>query len=253
MKSVQTVTVLIASILAMGTASAATLDYRAEYKHKDEKYAHRIKIGGGKTIADNVKLSVGVEQKFHSHDQTKLWDQVVAGDSEFSWDVRYQEDDNWFIQTGMPITFADGSEKTTYKPQLRVGYKSSFGLTTTLRYRHEFQVYSDSAGNKTLTDGESVSAAGKTIEQGKWTLTGSYSFSDQTLKNIKLGYEFNYNKNYDDVRLSDGKNSEWDAGVSVGYQMGAFRPYFELWSVDYGSSAEDDRQLRTRLGLKYNF
>lgn len=253
MKIATTVTALVASFLSISVVSAATLDYRAEYKHDDETFAHRIKIGGGTKLSDNVKLNFGVEQKFHSQDTSDFWDQVVAGDSEFSWDIRYQIDDHWYIQPGMPITFGDDDEKTTYKPQLRVGYKSSFGLTTALRYRHEFQVYSDEPGNKTLTDGTSVSIAGKTVEQGKWTLTGSYKFADEALKPIKLGYEINYNTNYDEVRLADGKDSEWDAGIIVGYQAGDFRPYFEVWTVDFGSSAEGDRQLKTRMGVKYSF
>ncbi|GLR02946.1 MULTISPECIES: oligogalacturonate-specific porin KdgM family protein [Vibrio] len=251
MKAVTKIAALVATTLLAGAASAATLDYRAEYKHEDEKFAHRIKIGGSTNVFDDWKLSLGVEQKFASNDPTKYWDQVERGDSEFSWAMTRNLTKQWYIQPGMPITF--GSEKTTYKPQFRVGYKSSFGLTTALRYRHEFQVYTDDAGTKTLTDGTSVSVAGKTVEQGKWTLTGSYKFEDKDLQKIKLSYEINYNKNYDEVRLSDGKDSEWDAGIIAGYQMGDFRPYIELWTVDYGSSAEDDRQLRTRVGLKYNF
>ncbi len=253
MKAVAKISTFVALTSLASVASAATLDYRIEYKHNDEKYTQRIKISGGSKIAEDVKLSFGVEQKFHSLDQTKYWDQVVAGDSEFDWGVRYDINQQWYIQPGMPITFADDREKTTYKPQLRVGYKSSFGLTTALRYRHEFQVHSDTEASKTLTDGTKVSVAGKTVEQGKWTLTGSYKFSDDALKNIRLSYEANYNKNYDEVRLSDGKDSEWDAGIILGYQWGNFRPYMEFWRVDYGSSAEDDRQLRTRLGIKYSF
>lgn len=251
MKAVTKIATLVTSILLAGTATSATLDYRAEYKHKDEKYAHRIKIGGGTKISDNVSLNLGVEQKFQSYDQTKYWDQIERGDSEFSWDLKYTLDKNWYIQPGMPVTF--GSDKTTYKPQLRVGYVSSFGLTTALRYRHEFQVFSDGASSKTLTNGSKLQAAGETIQQGKLTLTGAYKFSDKELQAIKLSYEINYNKNYDDVRLSDGKDSEWDAGVILGYQMGNFRPYMELWTVDYGSSEDDNRQLRTRVGIKYNF
>ncbi|MDN2483330.1 oligogalacturonate-specific porin KdgM family protein [Vibrio agarivorans] len=253
MKAVTTIAAIVSATLLAGAASAATLDYRAEYKHDDEKYAHRIKISGGKKLSDTVKLNFGVEQKFQSLDQTNFWDQVSAGDSEFSWDVRYALNDQWYLQPGMPITFADDSEKTTYKPQLRVGYKSSFGLTTALRYRHEFQVYTDDAGTKTLTDGTKVSVAGKTVEQGKWTLTGSYKFKDKEWQKLKLGYEINYNKNYDEVRLDNNKDYDWDAGVIVGYQMGDFRPYVELWSVKAGGSTDDERQLRTRLGLKYSF
>ncbi|ALR94019.1 MULTISPECIES: oligogalacturonate-specific porin KdgM family protein [Vibrio] len=257
MKAVTTMSLFVASTLMTGAVSAATLDYRAEYKHESETYAQRIKISGSSKINDQTKLNFGVEQKFHSYDNSHFWDQLVAGDSEFDWGVRYQINKQWFIQPGMPITFGDDDEKTTYKPQVRVGYKSSFGLSTALRYRHEFQVYSDGAGNKTLTDGTSVSVAGKTVEQGKWTLTGSYDmrqFDNEYLDNVKLSYEINYNKNYDEVRLSDWKDSEWDAGLIVGYQMGDFRPYFELWNVKgKDGSTTDDRQLRTRLGLKYSF
>ncbi|YCO05118.1 oligogalacturonate-specific porin KdgM family protein [Vibrio sp. VNB-15] len=254
MKAVTKVSLFVTTALLAGTASAATIDYRAEYKHKDEDYAHRIKIGGSTKIDNQVKLNLSVEQKFNSNDKNDFWNQVEAGDSEFDWSVRYQINKQWFVQPGMPLTFGD--EKTTYKPQIRVGYKSTFGLSTALRYRHEFQVYTDDAGSKTLTDGTSVSVAGKTVEQGKWTLTGSYDmrqFGHELLDNVKLSYEINYNKNYDEVRLSDGKDSEWDAGLIMGYQMGDFRPYVEFWTVDYGSSAEDDRQMRTRLGIKYSF
>ncbi len=254
MKAVTKVSLFVTSALLAGAASAASIDYRAEYKHEDETYAQRIKIGGSTKINDQMKLNLGVEQKFNSNDKEDFWNQVEAGDSEFDWGLRYDINKQWFVQPGMPLTFGD--EKTTYKPQIRVGYKSSFGLSTALRYRHEFQVYTDDAGNKTLTDGTSVSVAGKTVEQGKWTLTGSYDmrqFGNEYLDNVKLSYEINYNKNYDDVRLSDGKDSEWDAGLKVGYQVGSFQPYMEFWTVDYGSSAEDDRQMRTRLGLKYSF
>lgn len=254
MKAVTKVSLFVTSALLASATSAATIDYRAEYKHKDEDYAHRIKIGGSTKINDQTKLNLAVEQKFNSNDKNDFWNQVEAGDSEFDWGVRYQINKQWFVQPGMPLTFSD--EKTTYKPQIRVGYKSSFGLSTALRYRHEFQVYTDDAGTKTLTDGTSVSVAGKTVEQAKWTLTGSYDmrqFGNEFLDDVKLNYEINYNKNYDEVRLSDGKDSEWDAGLILGYQMDAFRPYVEFWTVDYGSSAKDDRQLRTRLGLKYSF
>jgi hypothetical protein len=72
------------------------------------------------------------------------------------------------------------------------------------------------------------------------------------LQKIKLSYEVNVNKNYDEVRLSDhDKDYEWDAGIIAGYQMGDFRPYAELWTIDDGSYG--DRQFRTRIGLIYRF
>lgn len=242
----------VALVLLAGSAAATSLDYRAEYKHEDEKYAHRIKIGDS-TKAFDGKLAFGVEQKFNSEDQKDFWNKVVRGDSEFSWDWTKSvgESGKWYIQPGMPVTFA--KDKTTYKPQFRVGYKADFGLTTALRYRHELQVFAESAGTKTLVDGGKLDVAGSTVQQGKWTLTGSYKFSQESLKNLKLSYEANLNHNYEDIRLANNKNWEWDLGIKIGYKIDAFQPYVEFWTVDQGSSAEDNRQLRTRAGIKYSF
>ncbi|GEA59226.1 oligogalacturonate-specific porin KdgM family protein [Vibrio comitans] len=249
MKNNKIALAVVATLFA-GTVSAGTLDYRGEYKHKDETFAHRAKIGSSVKIADPAKLYFSIEQKWKSADAGDFWKQTVAGDSEFDWGVRYQLDGGWWLQPGMPITFS--SEKTTYKPQFRVGYKADFGLTTALRYRHEFQNFVDGTTDKTGADGETVVRDGKTLQQGKWTLTGSYKFSNPSLKNLLLSYEANYAKNYDGIVLADGEDWEWDAGVIIGYKIDNFRPYMEFWTVDYGSTS-GDRQLRTRAGIKYSF
>ncbi|MEZ9630653.1 oligogalacturonate-specific porin KdgM family protein [Vibrio breoganii] len=252
MKNTKIALVVAASLFA-GSVSAGSLDYRAEYKHDEKTYAQRIKIGESVNIADKTKLYFSVEQKFQSSDNTDFWNQMTRGDSEFDWGIRYDINKQWYIQPGMPITF--GNERTTYKPQLRVGYKASFGLTTALRYRHEFREYSDSDsnGNRTLVDGTSVASAGKTFQEGKWTLTGSYRFSQESLKNLRLSYEANYMHNYDDVRLYNNTNENWDLGAIIGYQFGDIRPYMELWNVKGAGSTSDDRQLRTRIGVAYSF
>ncbi|GAM60477.1 hypothetical protein JCM19232_810 [Vibrio ishigakensis] len=243
---------VVATLLA-GAANAGSLNYRAEYKHDEKTYAQRVKVGESVNIADKTKLYFSVEQKFQSSDTQDFWKQTTRGDSEFDWGVRYDLNKQWYIQPGMPITF--GNERTTYKPQLRVGYKSSFGLTTALRYRHEFREYSnsDSNGTRTLVDGSKVESAGKTFQEGKWTLTGSYRFSNPDLKNLRLSYEANYITNYDDVRLYNNTNENWDIGGIIGYQFGNIRPYMEFWNVKGAGSTSDDRQLRTRIGVSYSF
>ncbi|PMO56414.1 hypothetical protein BCT06_03675 [Vibrio breoganii] len=254
MKNNKIALAVVATLFA-GAASAGTLDYRTEYKHDDEKWAHRAKIGSSVKIADPAKLYFSIEQKWQSEaneDKTvDFWNNTSRGDSEFDWGVQYKINKNWYVQPGMPITF--GSNKTTYKPQLRVGYKANFGLTTALRYRHEFQDYDSTATDFTDVNGDKIVRADKTMQQGKWTLTGSYKFSNPTFKNLKLSYEANYVKSYENERKANNEDWEWDLGVIVGYQIDNFRPYMEFWTVDQGSSAEDNRQLRTRIGLKYAF
>ncbi|CAM4306272.1 MULTISPECIES: oligogalacturonate-specific porin KdgM family protein [Vibrio] len=242
---------VVATIFA-GSACAGQIDYRAEYKHNSDEYQHRIKLGSSVKASDQAKVYFSVEQKWNSNDKSDFWNEVERGDSEFDWGVQYKLNKNWYVQPGMPITFS--TEKTTYKPQFRVGYKADFGLTTAIRYRHEFQTYTSEAGTTTDVDGQKIERAGKTIQQGKITLTGSYKLPQKSLKNLKLSYEANYNHNYDNIRIENGKNWGWDAGVIIGYQVENFQPYIELWDVKGKTGTKTDtRQLRTRLGLKYKF
>ncbi|OBT07914.1 hypothetical protein A9264_05440 [Vibrio sp. UCD-FRSSP16_10] len=245
---------VVATVFA-GSVSAGAIDYRAEYKHKDEDFAHRIKIGSSVGIADKTKLYFSVEQKFQSNakdDGTQpFWYQMERGDSEFDWGIRYAINKKWYVQPGMPITFGD--ERTTYKPQFRVGYKADFGLTTALRYRHEFREHTDSSSSTLKsTNGETYDMAGKTHQKGKLTLTGSYKFAQPSLKNLQLSYEANYVKSYDNEILANSEDWEWDLGVQIGYKFDNLRPYVQFWTVDHGSTS-GDRQLRTRVGLNYKF
>ncbi|MCL9774426.1 oligogalacturonate-specific porin KdgM family protein [Vibrio methylphosphonaticus] len=251
----------VALVLLAGSAAATSLDYRTEYKHESEDWAHRIKISDS-TKAFGGKLAFGVEQKFQSEQNDNelksqdFWKGVERGDSEFSWDWTKSvgESGKWYIQPGMPVTF--GSTKTTWKPQFRVGYKADFGLTTALRYRHELQMFNKNASSATLAGGAGkVERADSTVQQGKLTLTGSYKFAkDSSFKDLKLSYEANYNYNYDDIRLSNDNNWEWDLGIKAGYVIGDFQPYLELWTIKgQDGSSTDERQLRTRAGIKYSF
>lgn len=235
MSSATKIALVVASTLLASTATGATLDYRAEYKHDSDKYAHRIKMGGGTNLTEETKLYFGVEQKFASDKDGDVYNQLERGDSEFDWGIRHKLDEKWYIQPGMPITFGD--EKTTYKPQLRVGYIADFGLTTALRYRHEFRNYTDS----------------DTIQRGKMTLTGAYKFSDESLKNLQLSYEANYVKSYDDEIVDNDNDYEWDLGMKIGYKMDNFRPYVEFWSATAGDNTDNDRQLKSRVGITYSF
>ncbi|MDN3630980.1 oligogalacturonate-specific porin KdgM family protein [Vibrio lentus] len=252
MNSVTKIAAIVATTLLAGTATGATLDYRAEHKHEDDKYAHRIKIGGSTKIADETKLYFSVEQKFAPNAEGDIYNQLERGDSEFDWGVRYALDEKWYLQPGMPITFGD--EKMTLKPQFRVGYKADFGLTTALRYRHEFQNYTDSSSSSlTKVNGDKIALAGETVQQGKFTLTGAYKFQDEDLKNLQLSYEANYVKSYEDQVKANGEDWEWDLGVKIGYKFDNLRPYVEFWTSDYGSAEENERQLKTRVGVTYSF
>lgn len=108
MKTINKVTIALLTTVAAASVNAGSLDYRGEYKHESEEFAHRIKIGSSVKISDPAKLYFSVEQKFNSHDKSDFFNQVERGDSEFDWGVAYNLDKNWYIQPGMPITFGNG-------------------------------------------------------------------------------------------------------------------------------------------------
>ena len=51
--------------------------------------------------------------------------------------------------------------------------------------------------------------------------------------------------------LANGDDN-WDAGIFIGYQIEKWRPYVEFWNSSV-SSKTDQRQLKTRVGVKYKF
>ncbi|MPW36388.1 oligogalacturonate-specific porin KdgM family protein [Vibrio sp. B1Z05] len=234
MKALNKVTLALITTVAAASVSAASVDFRQEYKHEDESYASRIKIGS--SVGNHY---FGLEAK-----QTgKPFSEWGSADNEFEYGYNFKLDDHWRITTSMPITF--GNDRITYKPQVRVQYKFDSGLTTKLRYRHEFRDYADS------TDKDSVNRS---------KITGNI---DYNIGALQLGFEANYAEDmFNDDKWFGGdtakRTNEWDYNIKVGYKEKdwSWRPYFELGNVQYSngpSSTNSDRQLRTRVGVTYSF
>lgn len=228
-----TLAIAIASTLFVGGVSAASLDFREEYKHGQEDFAGRVKIGGS---AGNHYF--GVEAKHSGH-----LGELERADNEFEYGYNFNLDEHWRIQMSMPVTF--GSTSVTYKPQVRVQYKFDSGLVTKLRYRHEFRNYSD--GNSTTgRDGEKYDF----VSRSKLTGNLDYNWNDW-----QLGFEANYAQDLinDEWKMGTNEKYEWDYNFKIGYKESDWnwRPYIELGNVQH--TAEDSRQLRSRVGITYSF
>lgn len=238
MNSRKQVTLAVATTLFAGSISAASLDFRQEYKHDSEDWAGRIKIGG-----NTGNHYYGVEMK-HSGNLSEL----QRSDSEFEYGYHFDLDDQWRVSTSMPITFGD--KAVTYKPQVRVQYKFDSGITTKLRYRHEFRNYA-SGTTSTGLDGEEHDF----LDAGKITGNIEYNWSSW-----QFGFEANYKEDFfnDTWNLGnrDGKY-EWDYNFKLGYKNGDsnWRPYVEFGNVQCNSTCTDSasRQLRSRVGITYSF
>ncbi|TEW56857.1 hypothetical protein E2R68_02170 [Psychromonas sp. RZ22] len=238
----------VAATVLAGTASAGSFDFRHEWKDKSETQASRVKVGDSwKPFADHKNVSVygGLEMKFAGQDDSKndFFGNWALTETELDMGVKYTMG-KWYFQPGMPIAMT--ASRTVYKPQFRVGYKSDFGLKTALRYRFEYRDQIDGV-TTTNMDGDALN----NYTQGKLTLTGGYGF--KSIPGFELSYEANYVQSYDNIRLANNDDWEWDAGVIAGYKMGNWKPYAEVWTVDGTSSKTDERQMRYRLGIKYYY
>ncbi|WP_220719147.1 oligogalacturonate-specific porin KdgM family protein [Agarivorans litoreus] len=212
-------------LLSAGSVSAASLDFRQEYKHDTEKYASRIKLGAG---VGNYYF--GVEAMQHGH----IFSDWESKGNEFDFGYKYKIDEKWMLIPGMPITFFPGH--VTFKPQLRVQYKFDSGLTAKLRYRHEFRRFTDEKDKS----GE---------QKSKITANLNYNYNY-----FQFGLEGNFEKGLDDQVLFDNDDTNWDLLFQIGYKGKDWnlRPYAEFGNVSV-SSKSSDRQLRSRVGITYSF
>lgn len=233
--------ILLATTAALLTTTAvnvnaASVDIRHEYKHDTESNGNRIKIGGS-TKSDLGTHYYSVEMKFNGRTGTYGFDDLERGDSEVVYEFKHYVTDKFYVQPGMPITM--GEERVTYKPQLRIGYDFDSGITTKLRYRHEFRDFTSSKEN------------GDTWQKSKVTANLDYTWNNM----IQFGFEANYEKAHegDNWLLYDGKTWNYDYNLKIGYKNESnWRPYVEFGNVSE-SSKTDDRQLRSRVGLTYSF
>ncbi|MBC7005213.1 N-acetylneuraminic acid outer membrane channel protein NanC [Photobacterium sp. BZF1] len=218
---------LIGSALIAGQVSAASIDFRHEYRGKSEQHSSRVKINesiGDFYFSGELKFK-GADGKFMEDLQNNGW--------EFDWGYRFRLNDNWTLQPGMPIE--GRSSGMTYKPQVRLTYAfdSVEGLTLSGRYRHDFRTYSN---------GDSTDK--------RHRVTGNVGYR---INDWQFGLEMNYYK-AEGYELYDGKDTNYENNISIRYRPGAWSPYVEFGDVNYNrSDASDTRELRSRVGITYSF
>ena len=237
----------VTATIFTSTAMSNTIDFRHEYKEKSEQHASRIKLSttfNPYKENKNFRVYTSMEMKIASADKEDFLKNIRLTETELDAGVAYKVG-NWLFRPGMPVAITPS--KTTFKPQLRVVYKTDFGLTTALRYRHEFANYIEpDEGDTDDVTGEKVNRP----QKFKVTLTGGYKMP--SLPSLRLNYEANYVKSLDNALQFNGNDWEYDAGLIVGYQVGNWLPYAEVWSVDVDKETSE-RQVRYRAGLKYRF
>ncbi|CAH0528861.1 oligogalacturonate-specific porin KdgM family protein [Vibrio hippocampi] len=223
MLNIQKTTIASLMLLVASSVSAASLDFRQEYKHDTEDYSSRVKVGAG---VGNHFFGVEAMQK------GKPFSEWESKGNEFEYGYKYKLTNKWTLIPSLPVTFFDGS--ASYKPQLRAQYKFDSGLVTKIRYRHQFREFSDDRDMETLS-----------------YITANLNYN---INGFQLGLEANYTKGHDDQVFFDKGDTNWDAGIWIGYKKADWnwRPYVQFTDVSV-SSQSNERQLRSRIGITYSF
>lgn len=212
-------------------ASATSLDFRHEYKSDTKQHASRVKMGH--TFENN--LSVDLEVKFKG-EEGKFMEDLKSNGTEIGINYKYQINDEWALIPGMPIEFSNSGD--TYKPQLRLTYtpKAWEGFSISGRYRLD------------VKPGESNTDNGDRRLRHRYTANLGYKYQQWT-----FGAELNYYySDSSDYILYDNKRTNYENNLTVHYKMGDWTPWVEFGdvSVDKNSS---DRELRSRVGIRYSF
>ncbi|KHT65574.1 porin [Photobacterium gaetbulicola] len=212
----------VMSALMSFSASSAFLDYRQEYKHDQELWASKIKLGAGVG-----KHYFGVESQQKGH----IFDDWKANVSEFEYGYRHTINENWRVIPATLVTFTNSG--VTYKPQVQVQYLFDSGVVTKLRYRHQFKDLVEKDNQQT----------------SQVTANLAYNYNA-----FQFELSGNYWKSLDDIDMFNNKDSNWDANFKLGYREKdwSLRPYLELGNISV-SSDSSDRQLRSRVGITYSF
>ncbi|WP_299686591.1 oligogalacturonate-specific porin KdgM family protein [uncultured Vibrio sp.] len=226
MKALNKVTLALLTTVAATSVSAASLNIRHEYKSHTEQHSTRLKMGdsiGNFYFSGELKFK-GADGDFMKDLQNNGW--------EFDFGYKYKlTNSNWTLQPGMPIESRTGG--MTYKPQLRATYdmQSVDGLSLSARYRHDIKTYST---------GEDT--------ENRHRLTGNVNYS---VADWKFGFEANY---YNAIGYDIYNNTEenYELNLTAGRKIGNWYPFVEFGDVS--TSAESaTRELRSRVGLSYNF
>ncbi|PKF60568.1 N-acetylneuraminic acid outer membrane channel protein NanC [Psychromonas sp. psych-6C06] len=226
MKLSKSAIAVVAASFVSANVTAASLDFRHEYRGKTDQHSSRVKMGN--TFENN--LSIDLELKFKGADGEFMKDLQNNG-SEIGINYKWAINSEWALQPGMPIEF--GASSDTYKPQLRVTYTPDAvdDLSLSARYRLDVKPGEDEKKFR-----------------NRYTFNAGYK-----IENLSLGIELNYYKSHDsDYLLYDGKDTNYENNLTAHYKMGNWTPWLEFGDVSI-NELSSTRELRSRVGIRYSF
>ncbi|MCL1142172.1 oligogalacturonate-specific porin KdgM family protein [Shewanella gaetbuli] len=223
-RSLLLITAIVSSVCF--DASAASIDFRHEYKGETDQHASRIKMGN--TFDNN--LSISLELKFKG-ENGEFMDNLQSNGTEIDVGYKIKLNDEWTLAPGMPIEF--GNSGSTYKPQIRLTYQPAAlkGWSFSGRYRLD------------LKPGEDIKRY-----RHRYTANIVYKYNLWSF-NFEGNYYYADNSEY---LLYDDDRTNYENNLTINYKMGKWTPWVEFGDVSI-SNDSNDRELRSRVGIRYSF
>ncbi|WP_409160158.1 oligogalacturonate-specific porin KdgM family protein [Pectobacterium sp. B2J-2] len=241
---VKILTMVVTSLISL-SSMAVTIDYRHEMKdtakndHKDRLLmSHRFDNGFG--------LSMEAKWGQSKNDTTpnKPYNETVSNGTEMTASYLYKFAKTFGLEGG--LNMVSTSDDNNYRPYIKGTANITDSLYYALRYRASYLRKSNNIGN-------SNTSANPTDIKG-YTITSTLGY--KLPANLVVEYEFEFNKNTQSGPvgyLADSDNHELSHDVKLAYKFDKnWTPYVQLGNVK-GSTTTDERQIRYRVGVQYNF
>ncbi|CAH0528790.1 oligogalacturonate-specific porin KdgM family protein [Vibrio hippocampi] len=226
MKKFNLITLVVASTLLSTSAFSATLMVRQERLSDpnipQNTNATLIKIGGS---SGNTFFGAQVSHK------GKTLSTYQLGSGEVQLGYRYDVNDTIRLTPQLQVT--SSTSGLMWKPQLGFRYQLGGGLSTELKYKHEFFVRNNDSD---------------TAEKSQYQFNLNYK-----VKALTLGLQYDYFKSLDNVKQYNHHDFKQLLELKAYYRVAKGWTPFVTFSGVPVSNVSEDYQLRTRVGFLYSF
>jgi oligogalacturonate-specific porin family protein len=255
-------TLVVLSLASLFTSLVAVADtgyinVRHQYAEQTRMHADRAKFG--MRLDNGVGLEGELKYKTAGDREDVAFDNTVGSGHEFTVNYQHKINDRWTLtpsfamesdeesttyKMGMRLGYKITKELSiaTYKMGMRLGYKITKELSIAGRYRYDSskldrdQIDRDVPDNG--QDDQKIHRYDVYINyanQGPWAYEYQLTYFDANY--------IRYNGGTDDYEQNAVVKYKWDK---------RWAPFFEVGDIKV-NSVDNDRQLRLRVGIQYNF
>ncbi|WP_434572270.1 porin [Pseudomonas sp. Z3-6] len=227
---------LFTSIVAV--ADTGYINVRHQYAEQTRMHADRAKFG--MRLDNGVGLEGELKYKTAGDREDVAFDNTVGSGHEFTVNYQHKIDDRWTLTPSFAME--SDEESTTYKMGMRLGYKITKELSIAGRYR-----YDSSKLDRDKIDRDVPDNGQDDQKIHRYDVYINYANQGPWAYEYQLTY---FDANY--IRYNGGTD-DYEQNAVVKYKWDKRRaPFFEVGDIKV-NSVDNDRQLRLRVGIQYNF